>query len=59
LFGKDGYFTDHIYKNTSVLNKITEKELYEWLKGKMAPISKLLPKNTIITAAVGSNFSLT
>jgi len=59
LFGKDGYFTEHIYQNKSILNKISEKDLYDRLKGKMAPISKLLPKNTVITAAVGSNFSLT
>jgi len=35
LFGKEGYITDQIYKNTSVLSKITEKDLYERLKGKM------------------------
>jgi hypothetical protein len=40
LFGNDGYFTEHIYSNRSILNKITEKELYDRLKGKMAPVSK-------------------
>jgi hypothetical protein len=59
LFGKDGYFTDNIYSNTSILTKLTEKEIYDRLKSKMQPVGKLLPKNIVIQAAVGSNFSLT
>jgi len=49
--------TENIYMDNYMYHNLTEKELYDKLKGNMLPLRAFVSKKSLLTAAAVSNYS--